>query len=191
MGDPKIKTNNPLEAYDHVGPTSEQIAIQEAWARVEAAKRRRFAAEQMEVVASTFNYCSSHSDEYCELENAHTSYMFGREGLPFFARLDCECAPFVHASDREDALMCYYAAEALDIFAEVVKDEISALISALEVYHHKKGQRTMPTYFVNEAAAKVLAFIGQNAVKALTETAECGHDRFARASAAKALGMID
>jgi len=190
MKDPRVKTNNPFEATDHVGPSFEQIEIQEAWARVEASKRRRFAAEQAEFAASTFNYCSSHSDEYCEIENAHTSYMFGREGLPFFIRFDCECAPFVHAPDREAALMCYYSAEALDIFAEVVRDEIPALISALEVHYHRNGQRPMPNYFVSEAAVEVLAAIGISAVPALLEAHECSDDEFVRAGAAKALGMI-
>jgi hypothetical protein len=191
VGEPKINANWDIEAHDHVGPSFEQIEIQEAWARVGAAKRRRFAAEQEEIAASTFNYCNSHSDEYCEIEYIQSSYLIGSEGGPFFARFGCECGPFVHASDREGALMCYYGADALDIFAYVVKDEIPALISALEVYYHKNGQRTMPTYFVGEAAAEVLGFIGHPAVPALTETIECGHDRFARAGAAKALNMID
>jgi hypothetical protein len=190
MADPKIRAKNHLEAYDHVGPSFEQIEIQEAWARVEAYKRRRFAEEQREIAASTFNYCGSHSDEYCEIENGHTSYMFGPEGLPFFARLDCECAPFVHAPDREAALMCYYSAEALDIFAEVVRDEIPALISALEVHYHRNGQRPMPNYFVSEAAVEVLAAIGMEAVPALMDAHECSEDPFVRAGAAKALGMI-
>jgi hypothetical protein len=191
MGDPKVMAKDHLEAYDHVGPSFEQIEIQEAWARVEAHKRRRFAKEQAEIAASTFNYCSSHSDEYCEIENGHTSYMFGANGFPFFARFDCECAPFVHPPDREAALMCYYAVNAPDIFAEVVRDEIPALISALEVYYLKNGiQRTMPNYFVSEAAVEVLAAIGMEAAPALLEANERSDDPFVRAGTAKALRMI-
>ena len=190
MGDPRVKSKNPFEATDHVGPSFDQIEIQEAWARVGAAKRRRFAAEQSEFAASTFNYCSSHSDEYCEIENFQSSYLFGRQGAPFWARVDCECAPFVHASNREIALMCYYGAKSIDLFAEVVKDEIPALISALEVHYHRDGQRTMPTYFVGEAAAEVLGAIGMDAVPALLDAHECSDDEFVRAGAAKALSMI-
>lgn len=191
MGEPRVDTKWDIEAHDHVGPSFEQIEIQEAWARVEAARRRSFAKEQGEIAAQAFNYCSSHSDEYCEMEYIHSSYLIGKEGGPFFARFGCECAPFVYAPDREGALMCYYGADALDVFAEVVRDEIPALISALQVYYLKNDmQRTMPTYFVNIAAAEVLGYIGTPAVPALVETAECGHDRFARAGAATALRMI-
>lgn len=190
VGEPRINTNWNIEATDHVGPSFEQIEIEEAWARAGAAKRRRFAEEQREVAASTFDYCSSHSDEYCEIEYIHSSYLIGKQGGPFFARFGCECAPFVHASDREGALMCYYGANALEVFATVVADEIPALVSALDVYYLKNGHRTMPNYFVGAAAAEVLAFIGMPAVPALTEKIECGHDRFARAGAAKALKLM-
>lgn len=193
MGDPKVKSKNPFEAYDHVGPSFEQIEIQEAWARVKAAKRRRFAKEQAEIAAYNYNYCSSHSDEYCEINNLQSSYWIGRQGVPFWVRFGCESAPLStgDVEHREHMLMCYYGMNALDQFAIIVKDEIPALISALEVHYSKNGQqRKIATQAVNDAAAETLGHIGTPAIPSLTEVLQCSHDQFAREGAAKALGII-
>lgn len=192
MGDPKVGGNNPFEAYDHAGPSFEQVKIEEAWARVYAAKQRRFAMEQAKEAAYNYNYCSSHSDEYCEIESMQSSYLIGQAGYPFWARYGCECSPISteDVEHREHMLMCYYAADSLDIFAEVVRDEIPALISALEVYYTKGSQRTMPTQSVNEAAAETLGLIGATAVGPLMEVLESSADQFVREGAATALGFI-
>ncbi len=192
MGDPKVRGKNPFEATDHVGPESEQIAIQEAWARSMARRMRRFAEEEAKVAAYNYNYCSSHSDEYCELNNLQSSYWIGRQGYPFWVRYGCECSPISteDVEHREHMLMCYYAADSLDVFAEVVRDEIPALISALEVYYTKGSQRTMPTQSVNEAAAETLGLIGAPAAGPLMEVLESSADQFVREGAATALGFI-